>query len=169
MHEGVSGVEAGHAPVAEARLRVSLPGGQDAMWNQERTAGARKKREGEAGGQAGGGGASEKGEERKGSGEEGRVTRHRRVRGSGGTEVGEEKDGPFRLPEIRNVYASPVGAAGRVYITDRDGTTVVISHQDHPTVLARHRLDDSFSASAAVAGGALFLRGQRNLYCIAAE
>ena len=83
--------------------------------------------------------------------------------------TGEEKDGPFRLPEIRNVYASPVGAAGRVYITDRDGTTVVISHGESPTVLAINRLDDSFSASATPVGRELFLRGERNLYCIAQE
>lgn len=81
--------------------------------------------------------------------------------------TGEEQDGPFRLPEIRNVYASPVGAAGRVYITDLDGTTVVISHGDSPTVLAINRLDDSFSASATPVGGELFLRGERYLYCIA--
>jgi outer membrane protein assembly factor BamB len=81
--------------------------------------------------------------------------------------TGEEQDDPFRLPEIRNVYASPVGAAGRVYITDLDGTTVVISHGDSPTVLAINRLDDSFSASATPVGGELFLRGERYLYCIA--
>jgi hypothetical protein len=34
-------------------------------------------------------------------------------------------------------------------------------------VLAVNRLDDSFSASAAVVGGELFLRGERHLYCIA--
>ncbi|MEM6796135.1 MAG: PQQ-binding-like beta-propeller repeat protein, partial [Acidobacteriota bacterium] len=30
---------------------------------------------------------------------------------------GEEQPGPFRLPGIRNVYGSPVAAAGRVYVT----------------------------------------------------
>ena len=34
--------------------------------------------------------------------------------------------GPQRLTGVRNVLASPVGADGRVYITARDGTTVVI-------------------------------------------
>ena len=42
--------------------------------------------------------------------------------------TGDERSGPLRLGGIRNVYASPVGAAGRVYITDRNGTTMVISH-----------------------------------------
>ncbi|MGH7601895.1 MAG: PQQ-binding-like beta-propeller repeat protein, partial [bacterium] len=57
--------------------------------------------------------------------------------------------------------------ANRVYITDRDGATLVLSHSDKPEVLALNQLDDSFSASAAVAGRELFLRGQKYLYCIA--
>jgi len=83
--------------------------------------------------------------------------------------TGKDQPGPFRLPSIGNVYASPVGAADRVYVTDRSGTTLVISHQDSPRVLALNQLDDSFSASAAVVGRELFLRGQRNLYCITDE
>ncbi len=83
--------------------------------------------------------------------------------------TGEERMGPFRLGVIRNVYASPVAAAGRVYITDLDGTTLVISHDGKPNALARNILDDSFSASAAIVGRELFLRGARKLYCIAEE
>ncbi len=83
--------------------------------------------------------------------------------------TGEERTGPFRLGGIRNVYASPVGAANRLYITDRQGTTLVMSHADVPEILAVNRLDESFSASAAVVGGELFLRGERSLYCIAEQ
>ncbi|MCH7910848.1 MAG: hypothetical protein IIB38_14695 [Candidatus Hydrogenedentes bacterium] len=67
------------------------------------------------------------------------------------------------------MFASPVGAADRIYITDRSGTTLVLSHAATPEVLALNRLDDSFSASAALAGSELYLRGQQNLYCIAEE
>lgn len=83
--------------------------------------------------------------------------------------TGDDPLGPFRLEGIRNVYASPVGAAGRIYITDLEGTTLVISHDDIPKFLALNRLDDSFSASAAIVGRELFLRGEENLYCIAEE
>ena len=84
------------------------------------------------------------------------------------TKTGDEQNRPLRLDHIiRNVYASPVGAAGRVYITDLDGTTVVLSHDNNPKVLAENRLRDSFSASAAVVGRELYLRGLRRLYCIA--
>ena len=83
--------------------------------------------------------------------------------------TGAEQYGPFRLNGIRDVYASPVAAADRVYITDRDGTTLVISHGDMPSVLALNQLNDSFSASAAIVGNEFFLRGQKYLYCIAQE
>ena len=84
--------------------------------------------------------------------------------------TGEDRGGPFRLPAINSVYASPVGAAGRVYVTSRDGVTQVLSHPDPvPRTLAVNRLDEIFSASAAIAGRELFLRGERYLYCIAEE
>jgi len=83
--------------------------------------------------------------------------------------TGEDQPGPIRLNGIRSVFASPVGAADRVYITDRDGRTIVISHDDTPEFLALNRLDDSFSASAAVVGRELYLRGEEYLYCIAEE
>ncbi|MBZ0111201.1 MAG: PQQ-like beta-propeller repeat protein [Thermoanaerobaculia bacterium] len=80
---------------------------------------------------------------------------------------GREVPGTVRLPELRNIYASPVGAAGRVYITDRNGVTVVLNHAEKTEVLAVNRLDDQFSASAAVVGDAIYLRGERFLYCLA--
>lgn len=84
-------------------------------------------------------------------------------------ESGEDAPGPFRLPSIGDVYSSPVGAADRVYVTDRNGATVVIHHGDIPRALALNQLNDTFSASAAIAGREIYLRGQRNLYCIAEE
>ena len=83
------------------------------------------------------------------------------------TATGEDRPGAIRLSGIGNVYASPVGASGRVYVTDLEGATIVLSHEDTPRVLALNRLDDSFAASAALAGRELFLRGQKSLYCIA--
>lgn len=75
----------------------------------------------------------------------------------------------LRLDGIRDfIFASPVGAAGRIYITGRDGTTVVLKHDATNATLAVNHLDDSFSASAAVAGREMYLRGERFLYCIAA-
>ena len=83
---------------------------------------------------------------------------------------GEDQGGPFRLDAIDEVYASPVGAAGRIYITSRDGVTQVMSHGDQvPKTLAVNRLGENINASAALAGRELFLRGERFLYCIMEE
>jgi outer membrane protein assembly factor BamB len=64
------------------------------------------------------------------------------------------------------MYASPVGAAGKVYLAGRNGTALVIKNSDKLEVLATNRLDDKFDASPAVVGNELFLRGRENLYCI---
>lgn len=83
--------------------------------------------------------------------------------------TGKDSPGSMRLGGIRNVYSSPVAADGRVYVTDLDGTTMVVSAADRPKLLARNRLDDSFSATAAIVGNELYLRGAKFLYCIAAK
>jgi len=83
--------------------------------------------------------------------------------------TGAERHSAFRLHGIGNVYASPMGAADRVYITDLGGTTLVLSLDSPPKVLARNQLQDTFSASAAAVGRELFLRGEQYLYCIARE
>lgn len=83
--------------------------------------------------------------------------------------TGQDAPGPLRLAGVTEVYASPVGVADRVYVTDRFGMTLVISHSDTPRLLARNQLDDTFNASAAIAGRDLFLRGERNLYCLSTE
>jgi hypothetical protein len=80
--------------------------------------------------------------------------------------TGEDRPGPLRLEGLGTVYASPVAAGGRVYVTSREGATAVVRHDDAPIVLAVNMLDDSFSASAAIAGKELFLRGERYLYCL---
>jgi outer membrane protein assembly factor BamB len=72
-----------------------------------------------------------------------------------------------RIEDMQGVYASPVGAAGRVYLVGRNGTTVVIKHGDKFEALATNHLDDQFDASPALAGRELFLRGRESLYCIA--
>jgi len=79
---------------------------------------------------------------------------------------GEEPVGPFRLGGLGNIYASPVAAGGRIYITDLEGVTQVLSTGVIPRPIAVNRLDDSFSASAAIVGDAVLLRGRDFLYCV---
>ncbi len=73
-----------------------------------------------------------------------------------------------RLPGVTSFYASPVAAAGRIYLVDRAGTTLVLEQGDDLKVLARNRLDDPVDASPAAVGKQLFLRGEKYLYCIEA-
>jgi outer membrane protein assembly factor BamB len=70
-----------------------------------------------------------------------------------------------RLPGLTSIYASPAGAADRIYITARDGTTLVLKRGDKLEVLATNRLDDPTDASPAIAGNQLFLRSKEHLYC----
>ena len=80
--------------------------------------------------------------------------------------TGDEPSGPFRLGAVFNIYSSPVAATGRIYVTDRNGKTLVISNDAEPRALALNELEDRFSASAALVGDAIFLRGEKFLYCI---
>ena len=83
--------------------------------------------------------------------------------------TGEEQPGAFRLGGIHDVYASPVGAADRIYVTGRNGTTMVISNGEIPRLLAVNQLNASFSASAALVKDAMYLRGDRYLYCLGVD
>jgi outer membrane protein assembly factor BamB len=74
-----------------------------------------------------------------------------------------------RVEGIENIYASPVGAADKAYITGREGNTVVIKRGGEFEILATNKLDDRFDASAAIVGKQIFLRGNEHLYCISAE
>jgi len=69
-----------------------------------------------------------------------------------------------RIEGLGNVYASPVGAAGRIYILDRTGAGAVIRNSEKFEVLAQNKLDDTFDASPVIAGDDLYLRGHKYLY-----
>jgi outer membrane protein assembly factor BamB len=71
-----------------------------------------------------------------------------------------------RLPQAKGFYSSPVTARGRVYFTDRSGTTVVLKDGETLDVLSVNKLGDVIDASPALAGKQLFLRSERCLYCI---
>ncbi len=80
--------------------------------------------------------------------------------------TGEPRIDQERVPGLRDLYASPVGAAGRVYFTARDGTTVVLRHADKLEVLATNQLGEPVDASPAIVGDDIFIRSNKHLYCI---
>ncbi len=74
-----------------------------------------------------------------------------------------------KLEGLRQIYASPVGASGRIYFAGRNGVTLVLKQSDSFEVLATNTLDEGFDASPVVIGDELYLRGSKHLYCIAEQ
>ncbi len=62
--------------------------------------------------------------------------------------------------------ASLVAGDGKVYFTSEAGVVTVVKAGLRFEVLARNDVGESLVASPAVAGGRLFLRGDRHLFCI---
>jgi outer membrane protein assembly factor BamB len=74
-----------------------------------------------------------------------------------------------RLEKLANVYSSPVAAAGRVYVTARDGVTAVLDAGPELKVLATNRVADDVDASPALVDGEMYLRSIKYLYRISAN
>ena len=83
--------------------------------------------------------------------------------------TGQPHYGPMRLEGLSEIYASPVGAAGRVFLLGRDGNALVIENSPEFKVVAQNMLDDGFDASPAIVGEEMYLRGYRNLYKISSN
>ena len=64
-----------------------------------------------------------------------------------------------------NFSASPVSAAGRIYLVGDNGDTTVIAAGDEFKVLARNPLGERVQASPAISQGQFFIRTERHLYC----
>jgi len=78
---------------------------------------------------------------------------------------GEPLRSPERLP-LGNVWASPVGAAGRVYVFDREGKTVVFEHGPEMKVLAVNELDGIVDATPAIVDDTMYVRTWTHLYAL---
>lgn len=74
-----------------------------------------------------------------------------------------------RIDGVPNVFASPVGADGKVIVLGQDGAAAVLKHGPTYEVLATNKLEDKFDASPALVGGEIYLRGYRYLYCVAQQ
>lgn len=80
--------------------------------------------------------------------------------------TGRDAPGAMRLGELSNIYASPVAAGKNIYITDLDGTTLVLAAGVVPRAIAVNRIHESVNASLAIAGNHIFIRGEKHLFCI---
>lgn len=70
------------------------------------------------------------------------------------------------LEGLNEIYASPVGAAERLYFVGRDGKTAVIRYGDSFELLAVNTLEDKIDASPVLVGNEIYLKGKTYIYCI---
>lgn len=74
-----------------------------------------------------------------------------------------------RLPKSYNFKSSPVAVNGKLYMASENEDVVVVKMGEQFEVLATNTMtDESFIATPAVVGGDLYLRSEKNLYCIRA-
>lgn len=73
-----------------------------------------------------------------------------------------------RIPGLENIYASPIAAGGHVFLTGRNGTTVVIRDSPELQIVATNTVDETVDATPAAVDSELFIRGEQHLFCIAA-
>ena len=71
-----------------------------------------------------------------------------------------------RVPVPATFTASPVALEGKILLTSEDGDTFVVQAGPRFEMLATHSIEEPVLASPAVFRGAVFLRGERHLYCI---
>ena len=74
-----------------------------------------------------------------------------------------------RIAGLRSIYASPVAAGGHVYLTDRSGSIVVIKDSSQLEIVANNSMGETVDATPAPVDDELFIRGERHLFCVAAD
>lgn len=74
-----------------------------------------------------------------------------------------------RLADTGGFHSSPLLIDGKIYAASAAGDVYVVAAEPKFQVLARNALGELIRATPAVAGGRLYLRGERHLYCIGKE
>jgi hypothetical protein len=70
---------------------------------------------------------------------------------------------------VDKYYASPVAADNKVFMVSRLGKVSVLDPNGNLEVLAVNDLKEQCYATPAIAGGRLYIRTQKSLYCFAKE
>ncbi len=73
-----------------------------------------------------------------------------------------------RIPVPASFTASPIAFDGKILMTSEDGDTYVIKAGPKHEVLATNSIGEPVYASPAISDGMIFIRGEKNLYCIGA-
>ena len=80
--------------------------------------------------------------------------------------TGEVKYEGGRVPVPASFTASPIAFDGKILLTSEDGDTFIVKAGPKHEILGTNSVGEPVYASPAVAEGNIFIRGERNLYCI---
>lgn len=73
-----------------------------------------------------------------------------------------------RVPIPATFTASPVAFGGNILLTSEDGDTFMVKAGAKHEILGSNSVGEPVYASPAIADGLIFIRGEKNLYCIGA-
>lgn len=82
------------------------------------------------------------------------------------TKTGEVKYEGGRIPIPATFTASPIAFEGKILMTSEDGDTFIVKAGPKHEVIGTNSIGEAVYASPAVADGRIFIRGEKNLYCI---
>ena len=71
-----------------------------------------------------------------------------------------------RTPIPATFTASPVAFEGKILMTSEDGDTFIIKAGPKHEIIGTNSIGEAVYASPAIADGRIFIRGEKNLYCI---
>lgn len=71
-----------------------------------------------------------------------------------------------RVRDLDTIYASPVAANGYVFLTARNGNTVVIRDSEKLDIIATNSVGETVDATPALVDNEIFIRGEKHLFCI---
>ena len=80
--------------------------------------------------------------------------------------TGEVKYEGGRIPIPATFTASPVAFEGKILMTSEDGDTFMVKAGPKHEIVGTNSVGEPVYASPAIADGRIFIRGEKNLYCI---
>lgn len=80
--------------------------------------------------------------------------------------TGEVKYEGGRIPVPATFTASPVAFEGKILMTSEDGDTFIVKAGPKHEILGTNSVGEPVYASPAIADGHIFIRGEKNIYCI---
>ena len=80
--------------------------------------------------------------------------------------TGEVKYEGGRIPIPATFTASPVAFEGKILMTSEDGDTFIIKAGPKHEIIGTNSVGEAVYASPAIADGRIYIRGEKNIYCI---